>query len=286
MSVELIRLIDELELLVKHLPGRHNQYRHGWRYGAVSSAQLEHWDKLAEKMGADEFHEYSKRWQGKYEAGAFEAEEKKVELQRTIERRLALGHDQELDAESEGYWREAIREMRPTELVESVDEVPAVQGGWTHGRHMRGYFITSDDKLAPLSNEFSGGTNDHVGFMALSDRPEVFGLTERDANNLLADYMDMSLTSYQEAGRVWEKAYEAGTVRVREFGDSTAINTQRMDKATLRRMQRLYDQGKFTADWNGTVVWQDTDTYNYVRVPTTVFLDASSIGELERAHIR
>jgi hypothetical protein len=140
--------------------------------------------------------------------------------------------------------------------------IPGHQGGSQSGmvyadvkssKYGKGYLISGGtENLYSISDEFGGGTNDHVGFMAMSETPEDFGLSKVEAKAMLKAYEngDEAIVDY------WKKAFISGLIRVREFGNEIAIETMGVNNATLRRMQRLYDKGKLGLKPDSKITWE------------------------------
>lgn len=106
------------------------------------------------------------------------------------------------------------------------------------------YLITSDDRVVGVPGE-------HANYPAESGHPEVFGMTEAQAKKFSKAYDDYS----DDVDKYWNKFFKAGTIRVLESGDDVNIETAKLDRATLRRLQGLADEGKLGINKN--IIWTD-----------------------------
>jgi hypothetical protein len=151
--------------------------------------------------------------------------------------------------------------VQEPKLVDTIDSVP-------HSKYGRGYFINSDDKLLSVSDEFGGGTNDHVGFIMASEHPELIGLTKDAVSKFNAaskklfgesgeDYNEEYEDKYNdELMKMWGKI-EKTNFRVREFdleGGKRFVSIQAMgqkpSRQILRRIQSWLDNKKLPYDAN------------------------------------
>jgi hypothetical protein len=142
----------------------------------------------------------------------------------------------------------------------------------------KGYFISGNDDLYDLAGEFGGGTNDHVGFVASTEHPEALGLTKQDVEKMLRSYENLDT----ECIDIWKKMFEAEVIRVREFGNEIAIDSNNLSTKTLERLQRLYAMGKFGFGAKQKLTWSDNFEMNILRnISLEEFLQAEHVGRHE-----
>jgi hypothetical protein len=240
-------------------------------------AQLQDVRRLVQLKHQAGRHSQADHTPKKYGPAASASGDPQADLAEYIQYRKDLGTNVELDPDDMKYFNMALDEIKPRETVDSVDDVPYKD---THGTQDRGYLITGTDELVSITDEFGGGTNDHVGFATLSDDPGKFGMSDQLANDFLAAYMSIEYNEAMMEG--WNTAFESGTVRVREFGGSTNIETNEMDNRTLRRLQRNYDNDKLHMDLGKKHYWEDNMEGMSMEFTTEDFLMAKSVGDLER----
>lgn len=145
------------------------------------------------------------------------------------------------------------------------------------GEFGKGYIVTGKGNVYDVSNEFGGGTNDHVGFIAISENVGEFGLTDQQAEEMLTAYENLDSGPVMDA---WDKVFGSGAIRVREFGKEVAIDTKSLDNKTLKRMQKLYDNDKLGFPSGAKITWSDASQNNYISsVSVEEFLDAGGVSK-------
>lgn len=150
-----------------------------------------------------------------------------------------------------------VEETKPTDGLETVDSYDKIQSKEIGGTDSKGYFIMPDGKLVDINSEFGPGTNDHVGFLTAGEHPEAFGMSKNEAKKFLAAYENDDAGTIGEG---WNKVFQSGIIRVREFGDEIAIETNTMDNSTLHRLQKLYDGSKLGLPYKARISWLGWDT--------------------------
>lgn len=143
----------------------------------------------------------------------------------------------------------------------------------------KGYILSGSDDLYDITNEFGGGTNDHVGFVALSENPEVFGMAKQDAKDFLTAYENLDGDGM---GDGWQKFYDSGAIRVREFGNEIAVDSKALNTKTLERLQYLHGIGKFGFAPGQKLTWSDNFEMNTLRdISLEEFLQAEYVSRHE-----
>ena len=152
------------------------------------------------------------------------------------------------------------RGVTEIKLYDTEDQIPEAE---MYEEDSKGYFILPNNKLVSLSDEFGPGTNDHVGYIAATENPEMFGLSEEDVPKFLdaLDEGDGYTISFY-----WQKIYDSGVLRVREFENTIYIQSQNVDLPTFKRLKKLYDTNKIRYNWNNKLsnVWEDFLSLNIV----------------------
>lgn len=168
-----------------------------------------------------------------------------------------------------------------TRLVDKVEDVKT-------GKMGRGYFILGEDidspykgKIVDITGEFSGGSNDHPGFVAGSTSPELFGMSVSDANKLYRAYTTDTIMSGDWMAEGWDKIFQSGAIRVRQFGKPVNLDTKAVDTATMRKLQTLYDDGKLDFKPHETNYWVGTDDKT-VRFTLEDLLNSRTVEHLIR----
>lgn len=143
----------------------------------------------------------------------------------------------------------------------------------------KGYWILPDDSgIVDVSSDISPGTNDHVGFLAMTD-PDMrdlamntFGLTSNDIKKLKNFYIT---GNDEDVDSIMDKFFPKGFIRVREFGNETDIESQVINNATLKRLQKLVDADKLHL--TDKVVWGQQSSFGYVYSTHEEFMSAKYV---------
>jgi len=153
-------------------------------------------------------------------------------------------------------------EIKPTPQVsaeplkeerQSLDEIPFKILGAAKSQ-MRGYFISGDDRLIDITDEFGGGSNDHPGAFLAMEKPEIFGMSKAMAKKFAKAYEDAEASEDMTKG--WDAIFNSGAIRVRQFGDTVYVESRHVDRGTLRRLQKMHDINKFNVP--SKMVWSSS----------------------------
>jgi hypothetical protein len=195
-----------------------------------------------------------------------------------VAHRKSLGTDIPLTAAQQVEFESKLDSIHPAHVVGTYDDLSIHATYKQGGRAVddRGYIITPDGQMVDLYAGLGHGETDHSIGAATVDNPGMLGMSDRDANNLLAATV---AEDWDSAIQVWNKAYASGAVRVRVLGDETSIQTGKADNRTLRKLQGLYDDDKLN---------MSLDRYHYwgagakgVEFTTEEFLMAKYVNQLE-----
>jgi len=187
-----------------------------------------------------------------------------------IDYRKSLGTGVKLDKSEKADFLESLDDIHPATPVNSYSDVKESKFG-------KGYLLSGNNDLYDITGEFGGGTNDHPGYIAASSAPEKFGLTDKQANDMLAGYMIGNPNPIVDN---WDRMFRSGMVRVREFGKESTIESEHVDDKTLRRLQRLYDDNKLDLDPKKNHTWGNSNQDEYIQFSATDFLSAKHVNEL------
>lgn len=163
-------------------------------------------------------------------------------------------------------------EVEPPKFVDNYEDVQVRE---KYGLKSLGYMILGDNRMVDITGEFGGGTNDHVGFAVAGDNPKLFGMSREQADRFLESYVTGNDVEHIVEG--WDTIFNSGAIRVRQFGDEVDIETATIDRRTLRRLQRLYDEGKLHIPFGTTHYWEAGIGRGSVRFTFRDFLDADFV---------
>lgn len=187
-----------------------------------------------------------------------------------VDYRKSLGTNVKLDRDEKADFLESLDDIHPVAPVNSYSDVKESKFG-------KGYLLSGTNELYDITGEFGGGTNDHPGYIAASSAPEKFGLTDKQANDMLAGYMIGNPNPIVDN---WDRMFRSGMVRVREFGKESTIESEHVDDKTLRRLQRLYDENKLDLDPKKNHTWGSANQDEYIQFTAADFLSAKHVNEL------
>ena len=178
----------------------------------------------------------------------------------------------------------------------------------TKRKYGRGWFITAKEQIVNITGEFGGGTNDHVGYAAASENPELLGISKEtvDAFNKIDkalhedDVWEWGTPEHDEATFKWQDAYEKLWDEIREYN----IRVREWDVTDLSKGTKKFvsiqdlpinDQNlSIVKSWLGWAlpagndvkyVWEDWEgMYNQeiLEFTMTELLDAEDVGDLKR----
>jgi len=129
------------------------------------------------------------------------------------------------------------------------------------GQHKRsthpfgeGWWILSSGEDIEVSDEFGGGSNDHVGFLGIEKYGKRLGLDPEEIR---------AMREFQTSGeykpgvtKAQFRPFSNGHVRVRVFGDELAITSQAIDEHTLHMVREFVLSKKINF---GRVLWETVD---------------------------
>ena len=139
----------------------------------------------------------------------------------------------------------------------------------------KGYWYVGG-KLHDVSSDFGGGTNDHVGFLWLSDEGQShgreFGLTPGDIQ-VLRDFYE-SGDADADVGAVFTKVRESGAVRLRVFDQTLAV-TMPWTAVGLRSAQTAVLKAKIAGKQVSEVIAEANDESQFTHTTYEGFLSAT-----------
>jgi hypothetical protein len=135
---------------------------------------------------------------------------------------------------------DAVQDSLPGELT-SYHDMP--------DNLYKSYLVTGDGRLAHMPTE-------HALYPHESGHPELFGMTAQEAQSFYDQYEKSGGTANLD--NYWQKFFSTGTIRLLEYGGELDIETAKLDKATLQRIQRLVDEDKIVL--KNKIVWTSVDT--------------------------
>jgi len=182
----------------------------------------------------------------------------------------------------------AMRNPTPLKEVDTQYEL-------TVGEIDRGGIVSPDDRLYDAGMPATAdvlGSGTHIAYLATVEDPTMFGLSRRDANNILVCLeKDQSGENLRRMWGIYGKIFDAGCMRSRIYGNEYSFESKSIDTSTLRRMKRLMDTGKLTMGMVGYGYWssiRDTSQKSPDRgIETITFtyeelMAANTVPELQR----
>lgn len=172
-----------------------------------------------------------------------------------------------------------------------------------HNHKGGGYFITNDGALASITEEFSGGTNDHPGYEQVLKDPAFFGVKQDAADKFAAAQAKLDAASsmswdspaYQKIDAKYQNEYEKfwgaiqeNTTRVRVFdhgddgGNYMSIQPLSWNNSTLRQIQQWHRDGLLPKNTNGfdNVYVEAWDSSGWVQTSYDSLLSAKTVNDV------
>jgi hypothetical protein len=263
-------VVEELKewLRYKHLPGQHAQLSHGNRGIAVGSRVVyndaRNLTGTVRKLSGRNVKRATIKWDK--ESPRVPGSKASVELLDTL---TVVGEPENQPEKLPE--KPHVDSGDVLRRVDTVDQLPIDAD--TMGR---AYFVMQDDGLVNVTGNGKESILFHLGFVTSTDAiRNEFNITEEDADALAEEILSSEKPVVYD--RIMGQILSQGIVRVREDIGSTNIQTQSVDTATLRRLQKLYDKDKLRFAIGKKHYWGGADSRQNVTFTYEDFLDAKHV---------